>query len=176
MIEICEHFHVRSPLTTRRYDQIMHWTLRTLTIFHKKLHQFSSGRLGRKFPGGAPILWLTTPGRISGQPRVTPLLCAEDGFGNWIVAGSAGGQSQMPNWALNARAASLNSLARCWIEKDAERIEVRVVEILDEVERAKAYKHLIRTWRFFLNYAERTSRNIPVFLLIPQGEATRRSR
>ena len=176
MIELCKNSCVRLPLTTRRYDQFMNWTLRALTLFHKGLDRFSGGRLGRRFPGGAPILWLTTPGRVSGQPRVTPLLCAEDGLGNWIVAGSAGGQSQIPNWALNARAASLKSLAGCWIEKGAERIEVRVVEILDEIERANAYMHLISSWRFFQNYADRTSRSIPVFLLIPKGEATRRSR
>ena len=176
MIEMCKYFRVRLPLTTPRYDQLMNWSLRTLTLFHKRLHRFSRGRLGRRFPGGAPILWLTTPGRVSGQPRSTPLLCAEDGLGNWIVAGSAGGQSQTPNWALNAQAASLKSPAGCWVEKGAERMEVRVVEILDEVEKANAYKQLIKSWRFFLNYAERTSRSIPVFLLIPHGEATRRSR
>ena len=176
MVQICQYFSVRMSLTTRSYDQMMNWTLRTLTLFHKNLHRLSGGRLGRTFPGGAAILWLTTPGRISGQPRVTPLLSAEDGLGNWIVAGSAGGQSQVPNWALNARAAAPNSLAECWIEIGSERFEVRVVEILKEVDRANAYKQLIKKWRFFRNYANRTSRTIPVFLLIPDGEATRRSR
>lgn len=148
----------------------MSWTLRTLTRFHKELHRISGGRLGRALPGGAPILWLTTPGRKSGQPRVTPLLCAQDEVGNWIVAGSAGGNSKIPNWALNARAASANEQADCWIEVAGDRFEIQVVEITDELERAAAYKRLIQKWRFFQNYSKRASRTIPVFRLIPKNK------
>jgi deazaflavin-dependent oxidoreductase (nitroreductase family) len=145
----------------------MTWTMRTLTRLHRELHRLSKGRLGRAFPGGAPVLWLTTPGRVSGRALTTPLLCAEDGTGSWFVAGSAGGNSQTPNWALNARAAALDPEADCWVEKSGERTRIRVVEILDEDARVIAYGRLIRKCRFFQSYAERAARTIPVFRLEP---------
>jgi len=153
----------------------MSWTLQTLTRFHKKLHRASGGRIGRTLFGKAPILWLIIPGRVSGITHLTPLLYADDDDGSWIVAGSAGGNSKSPNWALNASAAASKPETECWVERSDERVRIRITEILDDSERASAYKRLVSKWRFFQNYAERASRTIPVFRLIPD-EASRRSR
>jgi deazaflavin-dependent oxidoreductase (nitroreductase family) len=147
----------------------MSWAMRTLTRLHRQLHRLSKGRLGRSFPGGAPVLWLTTPGRVTGKALTTPLLCAEDGTGGWLVAGSAGGNSHIPNWALNARAAALDQDVECWMEIAGERTRIRVVEFLDEDARITAYRQLIGKWRFFQSYAERAARIIPVFRLEPLG-------
>jgi 3'-phosphoadenosine 5'-phosphosulfate sulfotransferase len=54
------------------------------------------------------------------------------------------------------------------MEKDGDRRLIRVDEILDDVESAAAYKRLISKWRFFQHYAERASRTIPVFRLLPR--------
>jgi deazaflavin-dependent oxidoreductase (nitroreductase family) len=163
---LCQPFLMRLPLSTRQYDRFISWTLRTLTRFHRRINRISSGRIEAAISARLPLLWLTTPGRVTGEARSTPLLCADDGSGNLIVAGSAGGNSNTPHWALNARAASLNSQSDCWIEISGERKPIIVVEIIDKAARAAAYKKLVSNWRWFQNYAERASRTIPVFLLV----------
>ncbi len=67
------------------------------------------GRLGlRRFRGG-DLLFLTTTGRKSGQPRTTPLLHLVDGE-RWIVAASNGGADWEPGWWLNLQAGSAGTV------------------------------------------------------------------
>jgi len=156
---------MRLPLSASRYDAFMGWTLRVLTKSHKWLHRVSGGRAGKSFPGGALVIWLTLPGRKSGLPRVTPLLGAPDGE-SWVVAGSAGGMSSAPEWALNAIAAAENPASECWLEVKGVTRRIRVINLVDEAERSAAYEKLIHDWKFFRSYALRTSRTIPVFRLV----------
>lgn len=143
----------------------MAWVLRTLTRGHKWLHRVSGGRAGKSFPVGALVIWVTLPGRKSGVPRVTPLLGAPDGT-SWVIAGSAGGMSTAPEWALNAIAAAANPTSECWLEVKGVTRGIRVINLVDEAERTAAYEKLIHDWRFFRSYAQRTSRTIPVFRLV----------
>jgi hypothetical protein len=96
---------------------------------------------------------------------VTPLLGAPDGD-SWVVAGSAGGMSTAPEWALNAIAAAENPASECWLEVRGVTRKIRVINLVDEAERSAAYEKLIHDWRFFRSYALRTSRTIPVFRLV----------
>lgn len=148
------------------YDRVMGLVLGTTTRVHRVLHAVSGGRLGRRFPGGATVVWLTVPGRRSGQPRTTPLLAARDAAsGAWVVAGSNAGQTSVPSWVFNVRAASSGRL-----EADGIVAEVDVEELTDPEERERCYALLVSTWRFFDGYARRTAtvREIPVFRLHPR--------
>ena len=156
---------MRLPLSTSGYDALMGGILRTLTGGHKWLHRVSGGRAGKSFPGGALVIWVTLPGRKSGVPRLTPLLGAPDGDA-WVVAGSAGGMSSAPEWALNAIAAAENPTSECLLEVNGVTRKIRVINLVDEAERSAAYEKLILDWRFFRSYAQRTSRTIPVFRLV----------
>jgi deazaflavin-dependent oxidoreductase (nitroreductase family) len=147
------------------YDRVMRVVLGTTTGVHRVLHRVSGGRLGRRFPGGATVVWLTVPGRRSGEPRTTPLLAARDDVtGAWVVAGSNAGQSTVPAWVFNARAAGSGRL-----EVDGDVVEVRVEEVVDPDERARCYGRLVGVWRWFDGYARRNAevRQIPVFRLHP---------
>jgi len=146
---------------------MMRWLLRTLTKGHRVVHQLTHGRVGRHFPGGAPVVWLTVPGRKSGILRTTPLLGARRDDGSWVVAGSAGGDSIEPAWSLNTRAAASTGV-ECFLEYANEKWPVRVTVLEDAQERADAYGLLIGRWRFFAAYAKRAGRTIPVFLLSPR--------
>lgn len=148
------------------YDRLMGAVLSSTTRVHRVLHRVSRGRLGRRFPGGATVVWLTVPGRRSGEPRTTPLLAARDDVtGAWVVAGSNAGQTAVPAWVFNARAASAGRL-----EVDGVVGDVDVEELTDADERARCYALLVSTWRFFDGYARRTAavREIPVFRLRPR--------
>ena len=58
---------------------------------------------------GADLLFLTTTGRKSGQPRTTPVLYLVDGE-RWIVAASNGGADWEPGWWLNLQAGSAGTV------------------------------------------------------------------
>lgn len=157
---------MRFPLAGNAYDRWMRFILHTLTVGHRYLYRFSRGRLGHHFPGGAPVVWLTVPGRKSGVPRTTPLLGAQEPSGAWVIAGSAGGDSKEPLWSLNARAAVNNPNADCFLEYQGDRWPVRIELLGDPDERSDAYQLLVGQWRFFRSYAKRAGRTIPVFRLI----------
>jgi deazaflavin-dependent oxidoreductase (nitroreductase family) len=152
-----------SGMNPRLYDPLMRTTLATVTTTHRVLHATTGGRLGRRFPGGGHVAWLTLTGRKSGQPRRVPLLAVRDGAapdGPWVVTGSNGGQQRAPAWVYNARA---NTDGR--LEVDGEEFAVRVEEVTDEAERARLYAALTTRWKGYTSYARRTAREIPVFRL-----------
>ena len=64
----------------------------------------NEGRVGGMFEG-APLLLLTTTGRKSGEPRVSPLVHsgAADGDG-YVIAASKAGADTHPAWFLNIQA------------------------------------------------------------------------
>jgi deazaflavin-dependent oxidoreductase (nitroreductase family) len=150
-----------------RYDARMGLLLRSVTRMHRVLHTVSGGRLGRRFPGGAVVVWITSLGRKSGQWRRNPLLGAPDkqyaeehgrAVAPWIVAGSNAGQEQVPAWVHNVRAQSHG-----WVEYDGQHHRAVFEEILDETERERCYGLLISIWRSYASYQRVIQREIPVF-------------
>jgi deazaflavin-dependent oxidoreductase (nitroreductase family) len=125
-----------------------------------RVQRLSKGRVSLLDVAGLPNLALTVPGRKSGVPRTTPLLCVPH-EGGWLVAGSYFGDARMPQWVGNLRAT------------DAAEISWRGTPTLvswREVtgqERARLWQVMLRTWPNFAKYEERTDRLIPVFYLEP---------
>ena len=107
---------------------------------------------------GLPNLALTVPGRKSGIPRTTPLLCVPHD-GGWLIAGSYFGGPKMPLWVNNLRAADAAEIA--WKGRP---VPVTRREIEGD-ERARMWQVMLRTWPNFAKYEERTDRRIPVFYL-----------
>ena len=126
----------------------------------KALQRASRGRVTVLDLAGLPNLALTVPGRKSGIPRTTPLLCVPDG-GTWLIAGSYFGGPQMPLWVANLRAAETAE-----ISVDGRRATVTREELTGAA-RADAWQVMLRTWPNFAVYEERTDRTIPVFRLTP---------
>jgi len=69
-----------------------------------------------------PAMVLTVPGRKSGQPRSTPMTPFEFQGGLYVVAGYPGA-----DWAANARAAGVGTLARGRRAR-----QVRIIELTAE--------------------------------------------
>jgi deazaflavin-dependent oxidoreductase (nitroreductase family) len=147
---------VGSPL----YDRFWGTALTITRTLHHGLDKISGGRLGKRFPGGAQVVWIHTLGRKSGQWRRTALLAAPDGD-TWVIAGSNAGQEQIPAWVYNIRSNPDGEL-----EISTERTPVRFVE-LEGAERDAAYQLLVRDWGGFAMYARNAKRTIPVFRLVP---------
>lgn len=145
---------------SRGYDLFWGATLRTTTRVHRVLDKVSGGRLGRRFPGGQQVIWVTTLGRRSGQWRRSPLLAVrEDGdpTAAWIVTGSNVGQEQVPAWVHNMRA---NPEGR--VEVDGVERPATFTEAVGD-DRDALYAQLVRMWSAYERYERNAGRTIPVF-------------
>ena len=125
-----------------------------------RLQKATGGRVTVLDIAGLPNLALTVPGRKSGIPRTTPLLCVPHD-GGWLVAGSYFGGPNVPLWVGNLRACEVAVITVDGVEKTVGWREVKGAE------RAELWQVMLRTWPNFAKYEERTTRVIPVFYLEP---------
>ncbi|GGO72678.1 nitroreductase family deazaflavin-dependent oxidoreductase [Nocardioides deserti] len=130
----------------------------------KRLQSASRGRVSILDIAGLPNLALTVPGRKSGVPRSTPLLCVPHD-GGWLVAGSYFGDPKMPMWVRNLRATDPEGDAvTAAMGGRAHTVHWRELEGED---RSAAWQVMLRAWPNYATYEERTDRTIPVFHLRP---------
>jgi deazaflavin-dependent oxidoreductase (nitroreductase family) len=115
----------------------------------------TGGRTSRKWP----VLLLTTTGRRSGRPHVTPLNFSRDGE-RLVVIASKGGAATHPEWFLN-----LQANPDVVVEHGGETFPARA-SIVEEPERTRLYDQQAAVMRFFDGYRRRVkSRQIPVVVL-----------
>jgi len=128
-----------------------------------RLQRATHGRYTLLDVAGLPNLLLTVPGRKSGVPRSTPLLCVPY-EGTYLIAGSYFGGPKEPVWVANLEAAMGGEI----------RVDRRTVPVsarrVDGAERARLWAHMQQTWPNFAKYEERTHRTIKVFQLTPEPE------
>jgi deazaflavin-dependent oxidoreductase (nitroreductase family) len=123
-------------------------------------YRFSGGRLGGRFPGGAPVLLLTTVGRRSGRPRTAPLLYLSEGD-DLVVVASKGGMSHHPLWYKN-----LEANPRVEVEIGTAR-RTMLARRATAAEKAALWPRLVTMYRDYDAYQARTERDIPVVILSP---------
>ena len=124
------------------------------------IYRTSRGRLGARFPGGAPICIVTTTGRRSGRPRTVPLLYMRDGE-DIVVVASKGGMPQHPDWYLNVAA---NPEVEIEVGDNIGRYVARTA---DADERASLWPRLVEVYSSYDDYQARTDREIPVVICSP---------
>jgi deazaflavin-dependent oxidoreductase (nitroreductase family) len=124
------------------------------------IQRLTRGRLTMLSLAGLPEIMLTVAGRKSGIPRSTPLLCVphEDG---WLVAGTNWGAPKPPVWVGNLDAADTATVR---FHGRTSAVTPRRVE---GDERTAYWQVMLEMWPNYAKYAERTDREIPVFLLEP---------
>jgi deazaflavin-dependent oxidoreductase (nitroreductase family) len=143
---------LNSPQTTT----IIKWMSRAQTFLYKK----TGGRLGGTFLQGAPVALLTTTGRKTGEPRVSPLLYLRDGNRVVLVA-SKGGAANNPMWYLNLKANPTVS-----IQIKDEVLHLRARDATD-AERAQYWPRLTEMYTSFDDYQSWTDRVIPIVICDP---------
>ncbi|WP_375482540.1 nitroreductase family deazaflavin-dependent oxidoreductase [uncultured Mycobacterium sp.] len=124
------------------------------------LYKATGGRIGGKFLQGAPVALLTTTGRKTGQPRVSPLLYLRDGDRVLVVA-SHGGREKNPMWYLNLKA---NPKVQVQIKKEVLNLTARDAT---EEERAKYWPRLVEMYSSYEDYQSWTDRKIPIVICEP---------
>ena len=123
-----------------------------------RLQKVSRGKVTLLDVAGLPNIALTLPGRKSGVPRTTPLLCVPHD-GGWLIAGSYFGGPKVPLWVGNLRAAE-----RAQITVKGEDFDVTWRE-LEGAERARMWQVMLGVWPNYAKYEQNTTRVIPVFYL-----------
>lgn len=143
---------LNSPQTTT----IIKWMSRAQTWLYKK----TDGRLGGKFLQGAPVALLTTTGRKTGEPRVSPLLYWREGDRIVLIA-SRGGSATNPMWYLNLKA---NPKVSVQIKDEVLHLTARDAT---EAERAEYWPKMAAMYTSFDDYQSWTDRVIPVVICDP---------
>jgi len=124
---------------------------------HRRLYEATGGLVGYH-SGFGPMLLLTTTGRVTGEPRTTPLLFMPDGQDFFVVA-SNGGRDRAPAWLGNLEAAPAASV-------QVQRRKVPVVaEVLGEEDKAAVWPRLVAHYRGWDEYQHLTDRSIAVVRL-----------
>jgi F420H(2)-dependent quinone reductase len=144
-------------LNTAYADFLIKWMSRINTFMYRR----NSGEgLGGTFQN-IPVALLTTTGRKTGQPRVSPLYYLRDYGDRVIVAASKGGSEKNPMWYLNLKA---DPKVTVQIKKEV--LELNARDATDE-ERAKYWPQLVDMYPSYEDYQSWTDRTIPIVVCGP---------
>jgi deazaflavin-dependent oxidoreductase (nitroreductase family) len=130
------------------------WIQRLLIKQHRKSWRFM----------GTDVLFLTTVGRSSGEPRTTPVAWFPGGDGTRLIVASAGGAAQNPGWYRNLAAHP----DRVQIELRDGKFDVTAEQLTGE-ERRQAWEHIVAAQPRYQTYQETTDRQLPVIRLVPRS-------
>jgi deazaflavin-dependent oxidoreductase (nitroreductase family) len=129
-----------------------------------RINTFLYRRSGGEGLGGTvqniPVALLTTTGRKTGEPRVSPRYFLRDGD-RVIVAASKGGTPRNPMWYLNLKA---NPKVQVEIKKEV--LDLTARDATDD-ERAKYWPQLVEMYPSYDDYQSWTDRTIPVVVCDP---------
>jgi len=109
---------------------------------------------------GCPIVVITSVGAHSGLIRKNPVMRVERD-GKYLAIGSVGGGPKDPAWVRNFVAHPEVEL------QDGPVRKLYLARLLSGAEREEWWDFAVATWSTYAMYKERTSREIPVFLLEP---------
>lgn len=121
------------------------------------LYESTGGREGGTLQG-KPVVVLTTIGRRSGKVRKAALMRVEHD-GTYAVVASLGGAPQHPLWYHN-----LLANPEATVQDGPNVYDVRAREVHGD-EKATWWGRAVEAWPDYDNYQEKTSREIPVFVL-----------
>jgi deazaflavin-dependent oxidoreductase (nitroreductase family) len=115
-------------------------------------------------PRGVPIIVMTSVGAKSGKLRKTPLMRVEHD-GEYAAVASLGGAPTHPLWYHNLKAHPHVELQDGPVTRD-----YRVREVTG-AEKAVWWDRAVASYPDYADYQEKTTREIPVFVLTPMPEA-----
>jgi deazaflavin-dependent oxidoreductase (nitroreductase family) len=135
--------------------------LRVMWKLHRLVLRASGGRIGSRM-GAMKVLLLETTGHKSGQPRTVGLSHLEDG-GRYFVIASYAGEDRDPAWAMN-----LKAQPRATVTIGGRLVPVSA-RVLEGTERESMFGLFVEADASYGEYRQRTTREIPVFELRPDG-------
>ena len=125
---------------------------------HVRRYRETDGEVGHIWRRGSKILLLTTKGRNSGKPLITPLIYEHAG-GDYVIVASKGGTPEHPGWYQN-----LAKEPQVELQVKGEVFPARARTASGE-ERARLWKLAAQQWPDYDEYQKQTEREIPVVVL-----------
>lgn len=120
----------------------------------------SNGADNLNEPGGAPIVVITNVGAKTGKIRKSPIMRIER-HGKYLAVASNSGAPQNPAWVDNIRAHPTVEL------QDGSARAIYVARELAGQERREWWEFAVANWPTYLEWQNRTGRQLPLFLLEP---------
>ena len=124
------------------------------------VYRTTNGWIGHRILTTEAVL-LTTRGRRSGSPRVTPLTATLDGHRLVLVA-SNGGAHKHPDWCLN-----LLDHPQVEVQRGSAKREM-LARTADADEREALWPRVVATYHGYEGYQRRTRREIPLVVCEPR--------
>ena len=124
----------------------------------------ASGGAVADTPRGMPIIVLTSLGAKTGKLRKTPLMRVEH-EGEYAAVASLGGAPQHPVWYHNLKAHPHVEVQDGPVMRDYRAREVTGAE------KAVWWDRAVAAYPDYADYQQKTTREIPVFVLTPLAEA-----
>jgi len=134
---------------------------KVLNETHRATLRLSGGRIGRS-AYGMSVVELHTVGRKTGQTRVTVLTSPLHDEDRVVLVASKGGNDRNPQWYGN-----LTANPDVEILIDGERRELRA-RTASADERKELWPQILRAYKGYGAYQERTDRQIPVVICEPR--------
>ncbi len=130
------------------------WNRQTIDEFRA-----NGGKVGGMFDGKT-LLLLHTKGSKSRQERINPVAYVRDGE-RFVVIASKGGAPTNPDWYYN-----LVATPDLTVEVGTETFRVHAT-VAEEPERTRLYNKMVEMMPGFDDYRRKTTRKIPVIVLMP---------
>ncbi|MFI0187727.1 nitroreductase family deazaflavin-dependent oxidoreductase [Streptomyces sp. NPDC017082] len=130
-----------------------------------ELYENSGGTEGTTLlDTGLPVIVLSTRGAKSGKIRKTPLMRVEHG-GRYAAVASLGGAPKHPVWYFNVQSDPHVELQDGPVKRD-----MLAREVTGE-EKAEWWERAVAAFPPYADYQQKTSREIPVFVLEPLADS-----
>jgi F420H(2)-dependent quinone reductase len=130
-----------------------------------ELYERSGGTRGTTLRDtGLPVVIVTNRGARSGKVRKTPVMRVEHG-GRYAMVASKGGAPDNPLWYYNVRANPQVEL------QDGPDNRDMVAREVSGAERAEWWQRAVAAYPPYAEYQQKTTREIPVFVLEPAAGA-----
>jgi len=133
--------------------------IRWVSSVNAWIYRHTDGKRGGSFQK-MPVALLTTTGRKSGQPRISPLYFLREG-GRVVVVASQGGRKNNPMWYLN-----LKTDSKVQVQIRDEILQLSARDATDD-ERALYWPKLVEMYPNYENYQSWTDRVIPIVIFEP---------
>ncbi len=130
-----------------------------------ELYESSGGTKGTTLRDtGIPVVIVTNLGASSGQVRKTPVMRVEHD-GRYAMVASKGGAPEHPQWYYNVRANPLVEV------QDGPATRDMIAREVSGAERDEWWKRAVAVYPPYAEYQQKTTREIPVFILEPAAES-----